>query len=46
MSYQNLGAERLTVDRLIPNYVIKSDYLPTRVVDGNPAQTAQLVHRM
>lgn len=32
-----------TINAFIPNYVVKSDYLPTRVVDGNSAQTAQLV---
>lgn len=37
MSYQ-------TINQFIPNYVVKSDYLPTRVVDGNTAQTAQLVN--
>jgi hypothetical protein len=46
MSFQNQGVENLTVERLVPNYVIKSDYLPTRVVDGNSAQTAQLVNAM
>jgi len=39
MSYQ-IGQ---TVNQYIPNYVLKSDYLPTRVVDGNTAQTSQLV---
>ena len=33
-----------TINAFIPNYVVKSDYLPTRVVDGNAAQTAQLVN--
>lgn len=33
-----------TVAHFIPNYVVKSDYLPTRVQDGNTSQTAQLVH--
>jgi len=36
MSYQ-------TVTQLVPNYVVKSDYLPTRVVDGNQLQHGQLV---
>lgn len=38
MSYQ-----AQTINQFIPNYVVKSDYLPTRVVDGNTAQTSQLV---
>ena len=38
MSYQGQ-----TVSHFIPNYVVKSDYLPTRVIDGNTSQTAQLV---
>ena len=33
-----------TVADFIPNYVVKSYYLPSRVQDGNTAQTAQLVH--
>lgn len=41
MSYQTQ-----TINSFIPNYVVKSDYLPTRVVDGNTAQTAQLVNVM
>ncbi len=32
-----------TVQQFVPTYVVKSDYLPTRVVDGNAAQTSQLV---
>lgn len=38
MSYQGQ-----TINSFIPTYVVKSDYLPTRVVDGNNTQTAQLV---
>ena len=38
MSYQ-----AQTIQQFIPNYVVKSDYLPTRVVDGNTSQTSQLV---
>lgn len=41
MSYYQ---QQQTINQFIPNYVVKSDYLPTRVVDGNSAQTAQLVH--
>jgi len=32
-----------TINAYIPNYVLKSDFLPTRVVDGNTTQTSQLV---
>lgn len=39
MSYQGQ-----TINSFIPSYVVKSDYLPTRVVDGNNTQTAQLVN--
>ena len=38
MSYQGQ-----TIQQFIPNYIVKSDYLPTKVVDGNTSQTAQLV---
>ena len=31
------------INQFVPNYVIKSDYLPTRVIDGNNSQTAELV---
>jgi hypothetical protein len=41
MSYQTYQGQ--TIQQFIPNYVVKSDYLPTRVVDGNTAQTTQLV---
>lgn len=41
MSYPYQGQ---TVTSFIPTYVVKSDYLPTRVLDGNTAQTSQLVH--
>jgi hypothetical protein len=33
-----------SINTFIPNYVVKSDYLPTRVVEGNSAQTTQLVN--
>ena len=33
-----------TVNQFVPNYVVKSDYLPTRVIDGNESQTNQLVN--
>lgn len=39
MSYQ----AQQTINHYIPNYVVKSDYLPSRVVDGNQSQTNQLV---
>lgn len=39
MSYQ----AHQTVNQFVPNYVVKSDYLPTRVVDGNQSQTNQWV---
>lgn len=39
MSFQNQ-----TVQSFVPNYVVKSDYLPTKVVEGNTTQTAQLVN--
>lgn len=32
-----------TINQFIPNYIVKSDYLPTRVVEGNQGQTSQLV---
>jgi len=43
MSYQTYQTQGQTVNAYIPNYVLKSDYLPTRVVDGNTTQTSQLV---
>jgi len=43
MSYQTYQPQAQTVNAYIPNYVLKSDYLPTRVVDANTAQTSQLV---
>lgn len=39
MSYQ----QPQTLNSIIPNYVVKSDYLPTRVVEANSADHAQLV---
>ncbi len=40
MSYQ----QTQSINQYIPNYVVKSDYLPnTRVVEGNTTQTSQLV---
>ena len=41
MSYQTYQGQ--TITHFIPNYVVKSDYLPTRVVDGNQVQTTQWV---
>jgi hypothetical protein len=41
MSYQTYQGQ--TINHFIPNYVVKSDYLPTRVVEGNQGQTAQWV---
>lgn len=32
-----------SIQQFIPNYVVKSDYLPTRVVEGSNSQAAQLV---
>lgn len=40
MSYQ----QGQGINQFIPNYVVRSDYLPnTRVVEGNNTQTSQLV---
>jgi hypothetical protein len=39
MSYQ----QHHTINEFIPNYTVKSDYLPTRVGDGNQTQTAEWV---
>lgn len=33
-----------SINAFIPNYVVKSDYLPTRVIEGNSTQTTQLVN--
>ena len=41
MSYYPGG--QTSVRQFIPNYVVKSDYLPTVVRDGNNATTADLV---
>ncbi len=38
MSYQTYQGQ--TINQFIPNYVVKSDFLPTRVVEGNEGQTA------
>lgn len=38
MSYQTHNLQEF-----IPNYQVKSDFLPTRVADGNQAQTAEWV---
>lgn len=40
MSYQGQN----TIQSFIPNYVVKSDYLPNRVNEGSNAHTAELVH--
>ena len=39
MSYQ----QPQNINQIIPNYVVKSDYLPTRVVEANSTDHAQLV---
>lgn len=39
MSYQGQN----TIQSFIPNYVVKSDYLPNRVNEGSNAHTAELV---
>ena len=39
MAYQQVHG----INEFIPNYVAKSDYLPTRVVDGSNTQTSTLV---
>ena len=39
MAYQQVHG----INQFIPNYVAKSDYLPTRVVDGSNTQTSTLV---
>ena len=31
------------ITQFVPNYVTKSDYLPTRIIDGNNSQTSELV---
>lgn len=31
------------LNQYVPNYVVKSDFLPTRVVEGSNSQTADLV---
>ena len=31
------------ITHYIPGYVVKSDFLPTRVVDGNTSTTAEIV---
>jgi hypothetical protein len=33
------------VREFVPTYVVRSDYLPTQVRDGNQSQTAQWVHK-
>ena len=42
MSFVNQQVHH-TVNEYVPTYVVKSDYLPTRVQDGNQGQTAQWV---
>ena len=42
MSYQ----AQQTVNQFIPNYVVKSDYLPTRINDGDQSQTNQWVQTL
>ena len=32
-----------TVNQYIPGYIVKSDYLPTRVIEGQNSQTSELV---
>jgi hypothetical protein len=39
MSYQQSSS----INQFIPGYVVKSDYLPTRVVEGSSSQTSELV---
>ena len=39
MNYQHVHG----INQLIPNYVTKSDYLPTRVVEGANNQTVHVV---
>ena len=32
-----------TINQYVPNHTVKSDFLPTKVHDGNTPQTAELV---
>jgi hypothetical protein len=43
MSYQTYHQGQ-SIQQFIPNYVVRSDFLPTRVVEGNQGQTAQWVN--
>ena len=43
MSFQHQGIHH-TINEYVPTYVVKSDYLPTRVQDGNTNQTSQWVN--
>ncbi len=42
MSYSQQGQVH-KLNEFVPNYVVKSDYLPTRVVDTNVNQAQQWV---
>ena len=37
MSYQQ------GINQFIPNYIVKSDYLPSKVIEGNNPKTSELV---
>ena len=41
MSYYQQGHHQ--VREYVPTYVVRSDYLPTQVQDGNQSQTSQWV---
>ena len=43
MSYQYGGQQGHGLREFIPHYVVRSDYLPNQVTEGNNAQTQELV---
>ena len=43
MSHYPRNIQGNSLREYIPHYIVKSDFLPTRVVEGNNPQTAELV---
>lgn len=43
MAYYQGNVQGNSLREYVPHYVVKSDFLPTRIVEGNSAQTTELV---
>jgi hypothetical protein len=42
----NMSYQQTSINQFIPGYQVKSDFLPTRVVEGNASEINELVHHI